>query len=221
MIENRTENMEKIKFLMEVGKLKHIERAGWVLNKIKSPERVAGHMYRMAIIPMLVLSENSVKRRINIDKVVKLSLVHDIAECIVGDFTPYDDITPAEKHRLEEDAADYLGSLLPSSVSSNFMELFREYEEQSTPEAKLTKELDRFEMVLTAFEYEKREYKRTGRLPNLGEFFDFDKILSYIQDRELKEMITELLHQRAEFLANACVHTCTHDESFKRARKVK
>lgn len=92
---------------MEVGKLKQIERTGWILNKIHSPERIAGHMYRMAIIPLLVLSTSNTTK-VDLNKVIKLSLVHDIAECIVGDFTPYDDISPEEKHRLEENAVQYL-----------------------------------------------------------------------------------------------------------------
>lgn len=92
---------------MEVGKLKQIERTGWVLNKIHSPERIAGHMWRMAVIPLLVLNPNS--SNIDLNKVMKLALIHDIAECIVGDFTPYDDITPEEKHQLEDNAIQYLG----------------------------------------------------------------------------------------------------------------
>ncbi|XP_053210138.1 5'-deoxynucleotidase HDDC2-like, partial [Panonychus citri] len=210
--QSKTENIGKIKFLMEVGKLKQIERTGWILNKIHSPERIAGHMYRMAIIPLLVLSTSNTTK-VDLNKVIKLSLVHDIAECIVGDFTPYDDISPEEKHRLEENAVQYLSSLLPSTVTDNFLSLYSEYEEQLTAEAQLTKELDRFDLVLQAFEYEKIEYKRTGILPGLGEFFDFERILSYIRNQELKEMIGQILHMRSEFLANACVQTCNQDGS--------
>lgn len=217
--QSKTENIGKIKFLMEVGKLKQIERTGWVLNKIHSPERIAGHMYRMAIIPLLVLSEdNNNSTKVDLNKVMQLSLVHDIAECIVGDFTPYDDISVEEKHRLEENAVHYLSSLLPSKVAKNFLTLYSEYEDQLTPEAQLTKELDRFDMVLQAFEYEKREYKRNGILPGLGEFFDFERILSYIRNQELKEMVGQLLHMRSEFLANACIQSCNQDGSPPKAK---
>ncbi|KAG2468761.1 HDDC2 protein, partial [Polypterus senegalus] len=120
-----------------------IPRTGWVYRNIKKPESVADHMYRMAVLAFLIED-----KKLNKDRCIKLALIHDMAECIVGDIAPSDNISKEEKHRRE-----------------------KEYEYQSSPEAKLVKELDQCEMILQAYEYEMSE-KSPGRLQ---EFFDSTK----------------------------------------------
>ena len=73
------------------------------------PERVSGHMFRMGL--MAILLENTQSNDKHLDKssligssAVIVSVVHDIAECIVGDIIPSDPITPEEKHKMEFDA---------------------------------------------------------------------------------------------------------------------
>ncbi|MBN3276679.1 HDDC2 protein, partial [Polyodon spathula] len=123
-------------------------------------------MYRMA---MMAFSIGDTK--LNKDRCIKLALVHDMAECIVGDISPADNISKSEKHRREEEAMKHLTGLLSEDVQKEIYELWEEYECQSSPEAKLVKELDQFEMILQAYEYEDLE-KTPGRLQ---EFFDSTK----------------------------------------------
>ncbi|XP_046383022.1 5'-deoxynucleotidase HDDC2 [Ischnura elegans] len=154
---------DTLEFLSLIGKLKHIKRTGWVLRGVNEPEPIAGHMYRMAIMTFLLEKQH------NMDKFrcMKLALVHDMAECIVGDITPCCGVDPAEKHRKEVEAMEKLAALVGSS-GKDMVELFKEYEDQSTPEAKFVKDLDRFDMILQAFEYEKESKKPRS----LQEFFD-------------------------------------------------
>ena len=70
-------------------------RTGWVLRKVEKPESVADHMYRMAMLAFL--ADDSLAK----DRCIKMCLVHDLAESIVGDITPEDKISKAEKHRQE------------------------------------------------------------------------------------------------------------------------
>ncbi|XP_023710840.1 HD domain-containing protein 2 isoform X2 [Cryptotermes secundus] len=141
----------------------NIKRTGWVLCHVEDPERIAGHMYRMGIMTFLLDDDKS------FDKVrcLKLALVHDLAECIVGDITPCCGVAPEEKHRREDNAMQELAQLAGSCGTELYC-LYKEYEEQKTPEAKLVKELDRFDMILQAFEYETVESRPHG----LQEFFD-------------------------------------------------
>ncbi|KAJ7401870.1 HD domain-containing protein 2 [Pitangus sulphuratus] len=97
-------------------------------------------MYRMAM--MALVTED---KSLNKDRCIRLALVHDMAECIVGDIAPADNISKEEKHRREE-----------------------EYENQCTAEAKFVKQLDQCEMILQAFEYEELE-NTPGRLQD---FYD-------------------------------------------------
>lgn len=128
-----------IEFLCTVGQLKTLDRRGWILKErnIPKPESIAGHMYRMAVIAMAlepiengdasqaVAGSDSIDyaalyKNVDISKVVQMSLVHDIAECIVGDITPFDGVTEDEKHKMEMAAMHHLGKAGPISITIKF-----------------------------------------------------------------------------------------------------
>ncbi|XP_054678372.1 5'-deoxynucleotidase HDDC2 isoform X2 [Grus americana] len=129
-----------LSFLRLLGQLKRVPRTGWVYRNVVKPESISDHMYRMAM--MALVTED---KSLNKDRCIRLALVHDMAECIVGDIAPADNISKEEKHRREE-----------------------EYENQCTAEAKFVKQLDQCEMILQAFEYEVLE-NTPGRLQD---FYD-------------------------------------------------
>ncbi|KAK1133328.1 hypothetical protein K0M31_011143 [Melipona bicolor] len=129
-----------------------MKRTGWVLKNVSDPETIAGHMYRMAMLSFLVDSNE------NLDKVkiMQMTLIHDLAECIVGDITPYCGIPPDVKHKLEDEAMENICKLL-GDRGPMILEMFREYEKQESPEAKYVKDLDRLDLIMQAYEYEKRD----------------------------------------------------------------
>lgn len=107
-------------------------------------------------------------KQLNKDRCVRLALVHDMAECIVGDIAPADNISKAEKHQREEAAMKHLTQLLSEDLRKEIYELWEEYEHQSTAEARFVKELDQCEMILQASEYEE-----LGKMPGrLQDFYD-------------------------------------------------
>lgn len=86
------------------------------------------------------------------------SFVQDLAECIVGDLTPHCGISKEEKHAKEMEAMRSLVDTLGGTpVAEEIFQLWLEYEENQTKEAKFVKDLDKFEMIVQAFEYEKGE----------------------------------------------------------------
>jgi len=152
-----------INFLKIVGRLKHTLRTGWVDYKVSHPESIASHMYRMAIISMLT------KNQPGIDTVrcIKMSVIHDIAESIAGDITPHAGVSKEEKYKLESDGIELLKKTLLNGVEpdtkenqefiqtvNEMLDLWHEYEEAKTPEAIIMKDIDKFDMVLQALEYE-------------------------------------------------------------------
>eukprot|EP01137_Pigoraptor_chileana_P020248 Opistho-2@6516 len=153
-----------MEFIFLVGKLKATKRTGWVNNKIEKPESIADHMYRMGVMAML-FDDPSIDR----NRCIKMAIVHDMAESIVGDITPHDPVTSEEKHRMEEAAmATIRDEMLASSpVGVEMYSLWQEYEACTTNEALIVKDLDKFDMIVQAFEYE-RDQHRTG---SLEEFF--------------------------------------------------
>ncbi|XP_060771812.1 HD domain-containing protein 2 [Neoarius graeffei] len=152
-----------LRFMKLVGQLKRVPRTGWVYRNIKQPESVSDHMYRMAMMA-LTLQDPSINR----EKCMKMALVHDLAECIVGDIAPADNISKTEKHRREKEAMIHITGLLDEDLRKELYQLWEEYESQSSQEARVVKELDQLEMVLQAHEYEELE----GNPGRLQEFFN-------------------------------------------------
>jgi len=142
-------NSKLVEFFLEIGMLKKIKRSGWLRKKIPNPESVADHSFRTAIIAMIM------GETLNIDvfKLVKMALIHDLAEVQSGDITPYDGIKKEKKRILEEKA---LRQMLDGiSSRQDLLDLWLEYEEQKSKEAKILKNIDRLEMAISALEYQK------------------------------------------------------------------
>ena len=72
-----------LKFFETVGKLKTLKRTGWVNHDVSMPESVADHMYRMTMLCFMLTDKELDK-----DRLMKMCLVHDLAEATVGDITP-------------------------------------------------------------------------------------------------------------------------------------
>ncbi|XP_031285065.1 HD domain-containing protein 2 homolog [Pistacia vera] len=151
-----------IDFLSLCHSLKTTKRAGWIRRDVKDPESIADHMYRMGLMGLIMADIPGIDR----DKCIKMAIVHDIAEAIVGDITPSDGISKAEKSQRERKALDHMCKLLGGEArAKEISELWMEYEENSSAEAKIVKDFDKVEMILQALEYENEQGK------DLDEFF--------------------------------------------------
>ncbi|XP_069455141.1 5'-deoxynucleotidase HDDC2 [Ovis canadensis] len=174
-----------LQFLRLVGQLKRVPRTGWVYRNVQKPESVSDHMYRMAVMALVTKDEH-----LNKDRCVRLALVHDMAECIVGDIAPADNVPKEEKHRREEEAMKQLTQLLPGDLQKELYELWEEYETQSSAEAKFVKQLDQCEMILQASEYEDLENK-PGRLQDF-----YDSTAGKFSHPEIVQLVSELEAER-------------------------
>uniref|UniRef100_A0ABI7XGZ6 5'-deoxynucleotidase HDDC2 n=1 Tax=Felis catus TaxID=9685 RepID=A0ABI7XGZ6_FELCA len=181
-----------LQFLRLVGQLKRVPRTGWVYRNVQSPESVSDHMYRMAIMALVTKDEH-----LNKDRCIRLALVHDMAECIVGDIAPADNIPKEEKHRREEEAMKQLTQLLPEDLRKELYGLWEEYETQSSAEAKFVKQLDQCEMILQASEYEDLE-NTPGRLQDF-----YDSTAGKFSHPEIVQLVSELEAERNANIAAA------------------
>ncbi|KAF1445594.1 HD domain-containing protein 2, partial [Eudyptes moseleyi] len=167
-----------------------VPRTGWVYRNVAKPESVSDHMYRMAV--MALVTED---KSLNKDRCIRLALVHDMAECIVGDIAPADNISKEEKHRREEAAMQQLTQLLSEDLRKEIYELWEEYENQSTAEAKFVKQLDQCEMILQAFEYEELE-NTPGRLQDF-----YDSTAGKFVHTELLQLVSLINTERNKKIA--------------------
>jgi len=95
----------------------------------------------------LVLAEHS-NRPVDILKVVKMVLIHDIVEIDAGDTFLYDTLKNHTNTREELAAAKRIFGLLPEKQAEEFVEIWKEFEDGITDEAKFAKSMDRFEPLL-------------------------------------------------------------------------
>jgi len=149
-----------LQFWLNISRLQKLRRTGWVRCGVREPETVAGHMFRMGIMGMLVGGSEA----------AAISLCHDMAECVIGDITPHCDVSQEDKEVKEDNAFKQLVKDLPGHIVKELYGSFRRYEEQREGDiaARLVKDLDKFDMILQAWEYEKRDKKGSY----LQQFFD-------------------------------------------------
>lgn len=192
---------EVLKFLNLVNNLKHLPRRGWEFNQLKNIEPIAAHMYSMGIMTFL-LGNNSELDRF---KCLQLTLVHDLAECIVGDITPHDNIPEETKHAMEDKAMKEITAHI-GEIGSFIYALYKEYEAKETPEAKFVKDLDRLDLLCTAVHYEQRDKCR------LQEYFD--SLKGKFENPFVCKLVDELEKQRSnkEFASKDQIHLCNEVE---------
>jgi putative hydrolases of HD superfamily len=160
--------------------LKRVPRTGWLDRGVPAAaaESVADHSYLTALIAWIHALDDP---ELDADRVLKLAMIHDLAEAIVGDAPPYEphevpDRADAAAHRAffsvrhvrtpenraakqqaEAAAFAHLAGLLPPIARVEFTALWKEYETRSTPEARFVKEVDTLEAYLESRHYAERD----------------------------------------------------------------
>jgi 5'-deoxynucleotidase YfbR-like HD superfamily hydrolase len=132
-----------------VGRLKRLIRSGWLRHNIPEPESVADHSFRTVFMAMMLGDALDVDS----EKLLRMAVLHDLAEVNAGDITPHDGISREEKRKLEEEGLRKL--LSDISNANSYLGLWQEYEAQESKEARILREIDKLEMALTAVEYQK------------------------------------------------------------------
>ena len=131
-----------ITFLTTIEKLKCNTRHCYTSSGRK--ESVAEHSWRLSVMAMLCADEYP---EIDINKVIKMCLVHDFGEAVTGDIPAFEKTENDEAE--EEKAVQSILSMLPDDYKNELSELFLEMNELKTDEAKLFKALDNLEAVLS------------------------------------------------------------------------
>ncbi|CAK7272934.1 hypothetical protein SEPCBS119000_005385 [Sporothrix epigloea] len=178
--------------------LKTTKREGWRRFGITQGESIADHMYRMSLISMV--APPALAARLDMNRCIKMCLVHDMAESLVGDITPVDGVAKPEKSRREATTMDYItGTLLGGeenrAAGAELRALWQEYEDAETAESHFVHDVDKMELLLQMYEYEKRGQGHV----DLGEF-------AYVATKmalpETRAWAAELLREREAFWAS-------------------
>lgn len=199
-----------LNFFIEVGKLKEMLRRGWVLRNIKNPESIADHTFRVTLMAWILGKR---KQNFNIEKVIKMALIHDLCEVYAGDTTPYDSILPKSKKKIaelvktwprfsnnekkrlskikynkEKKSLERLLKNLPRDIAGEIKSLWLDYEKGLTKEGRFFKQADRLENFLQSLEYWKK-YKKPPQKSwwdQARELFDDPVLLEFIETMNKK-----------------------------------
>ncbi len=161
-----------MKILEVLMNLKYEERRGWkrILPGL-TVESVASHSFSTAFIAMLL----AMKKKANVEKVVCMALLHDIAEGVIGDITP--EMTDfIEKEETESKVMEYILRDLPDDIRDKLLALWREYIEGRSEEAKIVAEADKIDMHLQAKRYEK--------IADTSEFQNYHLYRKFLEEME-------------------------------------
>ena len=182
-----------LRLVKETGKLKNVFRSGW-LDAGVSPsdvESVADHSFRVAFISMIV-SDYIVKEnhdlKIDIEKIIRMALLHDLAETKIGDLhlTATEYIGKENKKHAEIKAFEDLVRTIDPQIKSYYIEIFKEYVAEETVEAKIVRCADVIDMLLQA------EYYRDVGYPRdiLKEFWHLEEYVKLCNLPVLEKLLT-------------------------------
>lgn len=143
------EDIRLLDFIKAVLALKEVRRQGWIDVGVPDSESVADHTFGTSMIAMII----SDKAGCNTERVLKMALLHDIAEVIIGDITP-DTMPPDEKRKLESKAMEKILDKLPDMMQDSYKAMWHEYVDCRTDEAILVHNADKLDMAIQVKKYE-------------------------------------------------------------------
>jgi putative hydrolase of HD superfamily len=181
--------------LIELQRLKRLERTGWALRGLPNgTESVAAHSFGVSVTAMMLADK--IKMRgldVDIERVLKMALLHDWAETRVGDLprTASNYFDPDVRKRAETAAfADIVGTL--DAAESQYRQIYKDYEQRHSLEARLVKAADIIDLLVQAYALECAGAK------GLDEFWGVARDPDFLLPPVAHEVVSELLHSLLE-----------------------
>jgi putative hydrolase of HD superfamily len=137
---------QQLQFIVEIDKLKRVLRQT-LLTDASRQENSAEHSWHLAIMAIL-LAEYAPSEDLDLLRVIKMLLIHDLVEIDAGDTFCYDIQSNLDKAEREIQAADRIFGLLPPEQGDELRSLWEEFEAQATPAAQFAAALDRLQPLL-------------------------------------------------------------------------
>ena len=182
-----TEKLSRqLKFLAEADKMKSVPRQTILTDKSRE-ENDAEHSWHFALMAMTLFEYAGIEG-VDINRVIKMALVHDLVEIYAGDTFAYDAGGYESKEKREREAADKLFAILPEGQASEYRLLWEEFDAMDTPDALYASAVDRFQPFLNNYLTDGHTWVKHGvsaeqiyrrmapiktALPALWEFIEF------------------------------------------------
>ena len=197
---------EIFKFLLKINELKSIKRKGISFYGVGDPDSAVDHSFRMALMVWVFGSKKDIK----LERVIKMALIHDLAKIDVGDITPYEGLLPKgekdkqefvgrwrrlsiddkekrhnDKKEKEKKALKGLIKGLSKDLKLEIMDIWSDYHNQRTKEAKFVHQVDVLENLLEALE----KWRENDTFPTLPWWEHAEEV---IEDPDLLIFLKEI-----------------------------
>ena len=183
-----------------------------MVHQIKNSESTADHIFRVAILAWIL----GRRKRLNLEKIIKMALIHDICEVYSFDETPYDPLLPKDhketkkikeilkkwptftpgekknkvlnKYKRELKGLNRLTSALPPDLKAEIKNLWIDFEEGLSPEGRFVKQADKAENLFQGLEYWKEQGKIQRHLWGrwAKEIFDDPVLVEFVKNLDKK-----------------------------------
>ena len=191
MIKKKSRLRQQVAFIHEIDKLKYIQRRTRLFNSNRS-ENDAEHSWHLAMMTLVLVQHSEVP--VDVLKVLKMVLIHDIVEIDAGDTFIYDTAKNHSNTEEERKAAQRIFGILPQKQADEMLSIWEEFESGQTPEAKFARTMDRLEPLLQNISNKGGTWKEFG--------VDYSKV--YEKKKVMKEGSTAIWNY-AENLINESV----------------
>ncbi len=157
--ESSFQSLDGLSFILEINKLKNILRQTLVQTNSRQ-ENTAEHSWHLATAVFALHAHSNAP--IQLEKAIKMALIHDIVELDAGDTFVYDTKGNLDKLEREKKAAERIFGLLPTQLSQELHSLWEEFEERQSAEARFVAGVDRFFPMMLNFHSEGHAWKKHG-----------------------------------------------------------
>lgn len=151
---------KQVEFLVEIDKLKTVYRRAYLIADPYRRENSAEHCWHTAMMALIL--EEYAQSRVDIARLIKMMLIHDIVEIDAGDTNIYDTQAALDKADREKRGAERIFGSLPQDQRRELIMLWEEYEDENTPEAKFARALDRLIPLIHNYYTQGKRWKEDG-----------------------------------------------------------
>ena len=140
------------KYFSEINKLNEIVRTGWVIRNVplERRESVGEHIFTMALLTLSIIDKYNLDKKLNIEKVLKMILIHELGEIDVGDIALPNAEQAKQKYIGELNCVNRICDVLEEDW---MLDLWKEFEEKKTEEALFVYKMDKLQAVMQARYY--------------------------------------------------------------------
>ncbi len=147
---------KQLAFFSEIDKMKSVFRRNLIMDGTRR-ENDAEHSWSIAMLAVLL--EEYAAKPVNLERVMKMLLAHDLVEVYAGDTFAYDAVGNQSKEDREREAADRLYSILPEEQGKELRDLWEEFDRMDTDDSRYAAALDRIQPLLCNYATEGHTWK--------------------------------------------------------------